>query len=77
MEAQVAHQITVEVLCRRILDAALHALDLGGLLNQVDDNIARQTIGAVGKPFNQVGVFQWDNTHRRILIVDLGILGRL
>ena len=73
LEAQVAHQITVEVLCRRILDAALHALNLSGLRDQVNDDIAWQAIRAVGEPFNQVGVFQRNNAHRRIFIVNLRV----
>ena len=73
-EPQIAVQIPAEVLGRGVADALIQAHHVHVLGHHVDDQIRRQTLGAVVQPLDPVAVAQGRHPHRAALVVDLGII---
>ena len=76
LEPQVAVQVPAEMLRRGVLHALVQPDHLRLLGHHVDDDIGRQTVGAVGEPLDEVPVGQTGDPDGTALVVDLSVVGQ-
>ena len=76
VKAQVAVEVTAKVLGCGVANALAEAHHVHVLGHHVDDQVGRQTFGAVIEPLDEIAVAQRGHTDGAALIVDLGIVPR-
>ena len=74
LEAQMAHQITVEVFGCGVFDALFQALHRHFLRCHIDNQIRRKTFGPIVEPLDNIAVHQACHADRFSLVIDLGIV---